>query len=47
MTWLDWLLVALVVGWLLFVLIRRPGRGCCGSCKGCSHTCHCEKKEKR
>lgn len=47
MKWLDWVLIALVVGWLLFVLIRRPKGGCCGSCKGCSHACHCDKKKEK
>ena len=44
MTWIDWALAALVVGYCLYLIFRKkkPG-GCCGDCSACSG-CH-EPKE--
>ena len=36
MSWADWLLLSLVAGWILFILLRRPKRSCCGNCSHCS-----------
>lgn len=36
MSWLDWLLLALIVGYCLYLLLRKKNKGgCCGDCAQC------------
>ncbi len=37
MSALDWLLLALILGYCLYLLFRKKGGGgCCGDCSACS-----------
>lgn len=47
MSWIDWLLCALILGYCVFVLFRRKKkRGCCGDCTACQECC-CDIQKKK
>lgn len=39
MSWLDYLLVALIAGYCLYILFRPKKGGCCGDCAHCHKKC--------
>lgn len=41
MSWIDWLLLALIVGYCLYLVFGRKNKGgCCGDCSQCSGCGH-------
>lgn len=49
MTWIDYLIVGLVVIAAVAAIvrsIRKPGCGCGQGCSGCAQACSCKEKSK-
>jgi len=47
MSTLDYLLIALVVGYCLYILLRPKKRGgCCGDCARCHEKCKTQDRDR-
>ena len=47
MSWIDYLLLALIGGYCVYLLLRKKKKdGCCGDCSRCGGCC-CEKRSEK